>query len=183
MGAGRFSSSTILHTTFAIGVPTGTFVEANDASVTSCAVAHTVVSVGPYTFHTEPHACNSRAPRSADIASPPHSAVSRAEPVHPLDRETIEQRFPDEPTDLDRDAYDDIFLKLGMDAGVRGDVHTIVSLSIQHAGALAYLGYKDEARVHISSMLGRPELFQYRQRMIERALRSPTYTPEGPVLL
>jgi hypothetical protein len=103
--------------------------------------------------------------------------------VHPLDRETIEQRFPDEPTDLDRDAYDDIFLKLGMDAGVRGDVHTIVSLSIQHAGALAYLGYKDEARVHISSMLGRPELFQYRQRMIERALRSPTYTPEGPVLL
>jgi len=103
--------------------------------------------------------------------------------VHPLDRETIEKRFPDEPTDFDRDAYDEIFLKLGMDAGVRGDVHTMVSLTIQHAASMAYLGHKEEARAHISSMLGRPEYFQYRQRMIERALHSPTYTPEGPVLL
>jgi hypothetical protein len=79
--------------------------------------------------------------------------------------------------------FDDIFLRLGMDAGVRGDVHAMVSLTIQHAGALAYLGHKDDARAHISGMLGRPEFFQYKRRMIDRALHSPTYTPEGPVLL
>jgi hypothetical protein len=103
--------------------------------------------------------------------------------VRPLEREIVSRRFPDEPTDLERDAHDDIFLRLGMDAGVRGDVHAMVSLTIQHAAAMAYLGQKDEARAHISAMLGRPEFFQYRKRMIERAIRSPTYTPEGPVLL
>ena len=70
-----------------------------------------------------------------------------------------------------------------MDAGVRGDTHAMVSLTIQHAGSMAYLGYKDEASAHISTLLGRPEVFQYRDRMILRALRSPTYTPEGPILL
>ena len=49
-------------------------------------------------------------------------------------------------------------------------------LTIQHAASMAYLGHKEEARAHISSMLGRPEYFQYRQRMIERALID---TPEG----
>jgi hypothetical protein len=48
---------------------------------------------------------------------------------------------------------------------------------------MAYLGYKEDAATHISGLLGRPELFQYRDRMILRALRSPTYTPEGPILL
>jgi hypothetical protein len=103
--------------------------------------------------------------------------------ARPLEREIVERRFPDEPTDFGRDVYDDIFARLGVDAGNRSDVHAMVSLSIQHAGALAYLGHKDEARAHISGMLGRPEFFPFRRRMIERALKSPTYTPEGPVYL
>jgi hypothetical protein len=103
--------------------------------------------------------------------------------IRPLEREIVERRFPDEPTDVDRDTYDDIFTRLGVDAGARSDVHAMVSLTIQHAGAMAYLGHKDEAREHISAMLGRPEFFNFRRRMIERALISPTYTPEGPVAL
>jgi hypothetical protein len=103
--------------------------------------------------------------------------------VRALDRAAIEERFPDQPGGLERDEFDDIFLKLSMDAGVRGDTHAMVSLTIQHAGSMAYLGYKDDASAHISTLLGRPELFQYRDRMILRALRSPTYTPEGPILL
>jgi hypothetical protein len=103
--------------------------------------------------------------------------------VRPLARESIEGRFSDEPSGFGRDAFDDAFLKLGIDAGVRSDVHAMVSLTIQHAAALAYLGFKDEAREHIASMLGRPEFFPFRERFIEPALRSPTYTPEGPVRL
>lgn len=103
--------------------------------------------------------------------------------VRPLERAQVEQRFPDEPTDLARDTFDDIFLRLGVDAGVRSDVHAMVSLTIQHAASMAYLGYTAEAREHIAGLLGRPEFFPFRRRMIERALHSPTYTPEGPVLL
>jgi hypothetical protein len=100
-----------------------------------------------------------------------------------LDAGAVEGRFPDHPRDLGLDAFDDLFLRLGIDAGDRGDVHAIVSLAIQHAGAMAYLGLLDDARTHIASLLGRPELARYRTRFIEPALHSPTYTPDGPILL
>jgi hypothetical protein len=103
--------------------------------------------------------------------------------VRPLERAAIEERFPDQPSGWDRDTFDEIFMKLEMDAGARGDTHAMVSLTIQHAGSMAYLGYKDDASAHIAGLLGRPEMFQYRARMIQGALRSPTYTPEGPILL
>jgi hypothetical protein len=103
--------------------------------------------------------------------------------IRPLEREAVETRFPDQPTDLDRDAFDDIFTRLGVDAGVRSDVHAMVSLTIQHAAALAYLGHTDEARERIAAMQGRAEFTPFRARMIDRALRSPTYRPDGPVLL
>ncbi|HEX6026576.1 MAG TPA: hypothetical protein VFZ00_31555 [Solirubrobacter sp.] len=93
------------------------------------------------------------------------------------------ERFPAHPKEFGRDAFDDLFLRLSIDAGERSDVHSIVSLTIQHAGAMAYLGRLDEAREHIAAMLGRPELFPYRRRFTEPALRSPTYTPEGPIYL
>jgi hypothetical protein len=96
---------------------------------------------------------------------------------------TVVERFPAHPRDVGRDAFDDLFLRLGIDAGERSDMHSVVSLTIQHAGALAYLGLLDEAREHIEALLSRPELFPYRRRFIEPALRSPTYTPEGPIEL
>ena len=103
--------------------------------------------------------------------------------LKPLDRAAVEERFPDEPTDMDRATFDEIFTRLGVDAGARSDVHTMVSLTIQHAAALAYIGFKDEAREHIASLQQRPEFAPFRARMIDRALISPTYTPEGPVKL
>jgi hypothetical protein len=103
--------------------------------------------------------------------------------VNALDPATVEERFPDTPAEFGRDAFDDTFLKLGIDAGVRSDVHAMVSLTIQHAGALAYIGLLDEAREHIAGMLGRPEFFPFRARFIAPALESPTYTPDGPIRL
>jgi tetratricopeptide (TPR) repeat protein len=101
----------------------------------------------------------------------------------PLDADTVRERFPEHPKDFGRDAFDELFMHKLIDAGERSDVHSIVSLTIQHAGALAYIGHTDEAREHIAAMLGRAELFPYRRRFIEPALHSPTYTPEGQVFL
>jgi hypothetical protein len=56
-------------------------------------------------------------------------------------------------------------------------------LSIQHAAALAYIGHKDEAAEYIASLRTRPEYARFRQRFLDPALRTPTYTPEGPILL
>jgi hypothetical protein len=101
----------------------------------------------------------------------------------PLDAETIRQRFPEHPKDFGLDAFDDLFMRALIDAGERSDVHAIVALTIQHAGAMAYLGHKEEAKQHVAAMLARPELFPYRGRFIEPALESPTYTPEAPIYL
>ena len=101
--------------------------------------------------------------------------------TQPLDADTIRDRFPEHPKDFGQEAFDDLFLAALIDAGERSDVHAIVALTIQHAGSMAYLGHLEEARAHVAAMLGRPELFPYRRRFIEPALRSPTYTPEGPI--
>jgi hypothetical protein len=99
--------------------------------------------------------------------------------VREIEASTLDARFPDDPADLGRDALDDLFTRLRTDAGERNDVHAIVALTIQHAGALAYLGFVDEARERITGMLDRPELAAYRRQFIEPALRSPTYMPDG----
>jgi hypothetical protein len=100
-----------------------------------------------------------------------------------LDAGMVDSRFPDDPADLGRDGFDDIFLRLGVDAGVRSDVHSMVSLTIQHAGALAYIGHKGEARDHIAAMRSRPEFARFRARFIDPALTAPTYGPDGPIRL
>jgi hypothetical protein len=105
------------------------------------------------------------------------------EMVAPFDAETVRDRFPEHPKDLGIDAFDDLFMRALIDAGERSDIHAMVALTIQHAGAMAYLGMTTEAKDHIAAMLGRPEFFPFRRRMIERALVSPTYTPDGPIYL
>jgi hypothetical protein len=101
----------------------------------------------------------------------------------PLDAETIRDRFPEHPRDFGIDAFDELFMHALIAAGERSDLHAIVALTIQHAGAMAYLDLKAEAKQQITAMLGRAELFPYRRRFIEPAINSPTYTPEGPIYI
>jgi hypothetical protein len=100
-----------------------------------------------------------------------------------IDRATLDAHFPDDPHDVGVDGFDDVFMRLGIDAGDRSDVRSMVALTIQHAGALATLGHKDEARVHIAQMRSRPEFARFRARFIDPALRAPTYDHNGPVAL
>jgi hypothetical protein len=101
----------------------------------------------------------------------------------PLDAGTIRDRFPEHPRDFGLDAFDELFMHALIAAGERSDLHAIVALTIQHAGAMAYIGHKAEAKQQISAMLGRAELFPFRRRFIEPAINSPTYTPEGPIYI
>jgi hypothetical protein len=103
--------------------------------------------------------------------------------VRPLTSAQVRNAFLEHPADLGRDRIDDIFLHLGVEAGERSDLRGAMVLAIQHAAALAYIGHKDEAAEYISSLRARPEYARFRQRFLDPALRSPTYTPEGPILL
>ncbi len=105
------------------------------------------------------------------------------EMLAPFDADTVRDRFPEHPKDFGIEAFDDLFMRALIDAGERSDMHAVVALTIQHAGAMAYVGMKTEAKQHIAAMLSRPELFPFRRRFIEPALRSPTYTPEGALLI
>jgi hypothetical protein len=102
--------------------------------------------------------------------------------LQPITAADVDARFPDTPAEFGRDAFAELFGRLLADAGWRGDPHGTIALSIQHAGALATMGYKDEARARIAALLDRPEHSWY-AGYIRRALASPTYTPEGPITL
>jgi hypothetical protein len=96
--------------------------------------------------------------------------------------ELIDERFPDTPDELGPEAFADLYRGLLHNAGDRNDVHSIVALHIQHAGALAHMGLLAEAKAQIEPLLDRPELFRF-DWLIREALGSPTYTPDGPIEL
>jgi hypothetical protein len=106
-------------------------------------------------------------------------AFELLKPITPAD---IDARFPDTPAELGREAFAALFARLLGDAGRRSDAHSTIALTIQHAGALATIGFKDEARSRIAALLERPENHWY-SGIIQEALASPTYTPEGEVTL
>ena len=74
------------------------------------------------------------------------------------------------------------------------DSWLLLSLSLQHAAALAFLGYREEARRRITALAERPELGGTEApssfhrpmalRLIRQARDTPTYRPTGePVRL
>jgi hypothetical protein len=102
--------------------------------------------------------------------------------LSPITAELVESRFPDEPTEVSRATFDALFDTLLAQAGARGDMHGIAALATQRAAAYAYIGLVDEARAAIDGLLARPELIAERDYLL-RARRSPTYRPEGPIML
>ena len=102
--------------------------------------------------------------------------------LEPITPELVGARFPDEPDDLDRATFDAVFNGLLAGAGARGDTLGMAALTTQRAAAYAYIGLADEARWLIDSLLLRPEFISMRD-YLQRARRSPAYTPEGPIML
>ncbi len=109
-----------------------------------------------------------------------HTYVFRV--LSPLTATEIDDVFPDEPTGVTRELYDEVFDHLIAHAEFRDDVFAKCSLSCQRAAAYAYLGLEDEAVVLLDALRTRTEFLPFRQYLLA-ARRSPTYTPEGPIRL
>ncbi|MBT5229607.1 MAG: hypothetical protein HOM11_04955 [Methylococcales bacterium] len=100
--------------------------------------------------------------------------------IAPLDAEEIDVNFPDHPRDLAPDIYEQIYIQEMREANVRSDTYAFLSLSLQYAAALAYIGQIDEAKMKILRLAAQPYFADY-MGMIQQALKTPTYSPDGAV--
>lgn len=102
--------------------------------------------------------------------------------IKPFTVEMVDRYFPDTPFELGRSNLDTIFGELLKGAFALSDSYLLLNYQLQHAGAIAYLGNKDEAQDKIIKLLYRPEFTQYRGWILA-SLNTPTYTPEGQISL
>jgi hypothetical protein len=100
----------------------------------------------------------------------------------PLTWEAIEKRFPDRPSDLGEHKLAEVFDRLIEEATFRHDYFAAVRHTLQKAGALAYVGNKRRAR-EIIAALERKRWAAGHRSVIAAASESPTYSPDGRVLL
>jgi hypothetical protein len=100
--------------------------------------------------------------------------------VAPLSADEIGRGFPDRPQDLTAADFREIFRNLCLSALESDNTYLLLNYQLQHAAALATLGFKEEARDRIVDLLKTPHALKYRQWIL-RALSVPTYTPEGNV--
>jgi hypothetical protein len=98
----------------------------------------------------------------------------------------IDAAFPDTPEALGRDAFRALFDRIIAGAVARQDYEAKVKHTAQLAAALTYIGEKPEARQIFAGLSHDPAAVNY-QGLLQRALRSPTYRPNGangePILL
>ena len=92
----------------------------------------------------------------------------------------VEAVFPDSPRDLTREDYRRIFRNLCDQALETDNTYTLLNYQLQHAAALGYIGYLEEARDRIVDLLKTPYALRYRQWILH-ALETPTYRPDGYV--
>jgi len=90
--------------------------------------------------------------------------------------------FPDAPEGMDTRDMELIFRRLQRWAVATDNHYLIMNFQLQYAAALAYLGFVDEARRRIVTLLDTPFASRY-QGWIQHALSVPTYTPRGNVSL
>jgi hypothetical protein len=102
--------------------------------------------------------------------------------VNPLDADEIEKNFPDHPAGLSAEQFDQLYFQEMRGANLRSDTYALLSLSLHHAAALAYIGKFDDAKIRILRLAAQPYFVDY-MNVITTALKSPTYTPEGPIQL
>jgi len=100
----------------------------------------------------------------------------------PLNRSIVEKYFPDTPKDMGEKEITVLFDALISKAKRRYDYSAVVRHSLQQAGAVAYVGNTELAKTMIKELKKDAKATQYRA-LINAAMRSPTYTPDGEILL
>jgi hypothetical protein len=102
--------------------------------------------------------------------------------VKPLAKDEVEASFPATPEALGRGALEALLGRAEEDAARRDDLYGVLAARLQRVGALAYIGARDAARAELSDLRAQRAFHAHRD-MIAAASRSPTYRPEGSVLL
>jgi hypothetical protein len=102
--------------------------------------------------------------------------------VEPLRIEDIDQRFPDAPHGFTASEFSVLFDRLADEAATREDYFAVARHAMQKAAALAYIDKKSESRAVLNQLARQPWALSQR-KVIKRALRSPTYTPDGEIFL
>jgi hypothetical protein len=102
--------------------------------------------------------------------------------VRALPPDEVRARFPDRPEDWTEAAFDALFGSVVARARTRRDRAACVRHAMHGAAALAYLGNKDEALRRLKALRESPEASDLRG-IVDLALKSPTYRPDGKVML
>jgi hypothetical protein len=102
--------------------------------------------------------------------------------VRPLETDEMEERYPDSPQDLGEAFFNALFNYLSVQAAARDDCYAQFVHSLHHAGCMAYLGDLKGAKAKLTALARRPYPPGYKE-LIQRSLKSPTYTPDGPIYL
>ncbi len=98
--------------------------------------------------------------------------------TQPLTAEVIHQTCPDCLTASDKAWIDKLFTELLLADQWRDEVVAMVSHTLQHGAALAYIGYPAESKAKISGLITQPWAQKHRA-LVEAALHQPTYQPNG----
>lgn len=106
--------------------------------------------------------------------------------IQPLTSQVIEQLCPDDPRSnaaMSKVQIDEIFTQLITAAQSKSKIYTALIYTIQHSAALSYIGFIDEAKLKLSSLFTQTWAKDCLQ-IIQAALNSPTYLPDGqPIYL
>jgi hypothetical protein len=112
----------------------------------------------------------------------PVASVSTTRAFHvvgSLDADAVEDRFPDDPSDLGPAWFATAFDTLRREAAARDDTNGAAMLGLQHGAALAYLGEADAARERIRRARSEIGWTGDLSPLAAAAARSPTYRPGG----
>jgi hypothetical protein len=114
------------------------------------------------------------------------------EVLRPITPEDV-KAFPETPDELGASGFEQLYGALLVDAWDDDDSWRLVSLSLQHAAALATIGHRSEARERIRALADRLELRPIRGAahqgrsgagaMVLKALRSPTYRSDSSEIM
>jgi hypothetical protein len=92
----------------------------------------------------------------------------------------IDEKFPDTPEEISGEDFSAIFNASISAATKRKDSFGAFRNQLHKAGALAYIGLKDEAKQILTSLKSKDR--GQNAKIIALALQSPTYSPHGPIL-
>jgi hypothetical protein len=99
-----------------------------------------------------------------------------------LSKKDIERVYPDAPSGIGAEGFVSLFNDVIKRADLRNDTFAVVRHRIHKAAAIAYLGDVAQAKRMLVELREDP-LAKSSRHIINKALKSPTYRPDGPVYL